>query len=486
MSKTTALGLIAVTGLLGCTLVGCTLDVAEAEQASTAQQSAALVRSDFPSGLLMEHHNWHMGSQVSEADRGVDFLAFHSIYLQKGSSWFLAQGVNPAELARWTQVPSALKSPNLGWSSSLAAQETRLLTNNPPFAGESDLGNFIESAGIHGWLHGAAATHFNEPVLGTFDSPQSSHFYQIHGLVDFYWERWRQLSYDPLAGGPSAVMAPSNRLVVFARSASNKLAQRYYQYPSSGWAAWSDLDAGLASGPSAVMAGTRLTVFARGAKNVLLHKYYENGWTNWIPLDGSTPGPDQIASTSPGTMTSAPSAVMAANNRLTVFARGPGGTLMHRYYDNNAWTGWISMGGAAITSAPSAVMANGRLTVFARAADGTLTHRYYDNGWTGWISLGGAAIASAPSAVMAANNRLTVFARAANGTLTHRYYENNAWTGWIALGGAAITSAPAAVMANGSQPLNRLTVFARAADNTLVHRYYDNGWTGWIPLQGSL
>jgi len=32
------------------------------------------------------------------------------------------------------------------------------------------------------------------------------------------------------------------------------------------------------------MAGSRLTVFARGPDGTLIHKFYDNGWTDWIPL----------------------------------------------------------------------------------------------------------------------------------------------------------------------------------------------------------
>src|SRR6266498_4033761 len=85
-----------------------------------------------------------------------------------------------------------------------------------------------------------------------------------------------------------------------------------------------------------------------------------------------------------------PSAVMAGS-RLTVFARGPDGTLIHKFYDNG-WTDWIPLGAGQISSSPSAVMAGSRLTVFARGPDGTLIHKFYDNGWTDWIPLGAGQI----------------------------------------------------------------------------------------------
>ena len=204
-----------------------------------------------------------------------------------------------------------------------------------------------------------------------------------------------------------------------------------------------ELDDSLASGPSAVMNGSMLVVFARGPKNVLVHKFYTNTWSDWVPLDGTAPGPGQVTAnvtdTNKGIMTSAPSAVVAGT-RLTVFARGPNNTLMHRYYENG-WTGWLPLGEGTMTSSPSAVMANNRLVVFARGSDGGLTHKFYDSGWptwTDWIPLGGEGITSAPAAVVA-GNRLVVFARRSDNTLTHRFYDwtLDGWTDWIPLGGAA-------------------------------------------------
>jgi hypothetical protein len=468
---------------------GCTNAVDGGRADDISQAQSALTSTVFPTEMEMEHHAWHGAhspAQNSDVDRGVDFLAFHNAYIKMGRAWFATQpGVTPEMTASWTSVPPELKTTALGWNSSLAETEQRIATNNPPFAGEDDLGNYINS-GIHGWLHFASSTAYSEPVLANFSSPQSTYFYKIHGLIDHWWDGWRAQAYDPTSGGPSAVV-DGTRLTVFARGATNELTRTYNDQV---WQPWQTLDESMASGPSAVMQGSTLVIFARGPKNVLVHKHNASGaFTGWIPLDGTAPAFGQVTAhvtdTDKGIMTSAPSAVIAGS-RLVVFARGPNNTLIHRWYENG-WTGWIPVGDGvgAIASSPSAVVAQTRLVVFARAVDGGLTHKFYDpawQGWTAWIPLGGEGITSAPSAVVA-GNRLVVFARKSDNTLTHRFYDwaLDGWTDWIPLGGAPITSAPSAVVANG-----RLVVFARDTSNRLTHRYYDNGWTDWIPLGGSL
>jgi hypothetical protein len=50
---------------------------------------------------------------------------------------------------------------------------------------------------IHNWIHGAvaASSFFNLPmaekdIIRQFHSVQSTYFYKIHGLVEYWWNRW--------------------------------------------------------------------------------------------------------------------------------------------------------------------------------------------------------------------------------------------------------------------------------------------------------
>src|SRR5206468_3000576 len=95
-------------------------------------------------------------------------------------------------VAPWTSIPAEVKDPMVtGWSSVQAAQEARLTSLTPAFASADELGTYIEG-GIHGWIHGATATAFNEFEVQTFHSPRSTYFYGIHGLVDFWWRQWER------------------------------------------------------------------------------------------------------------------------------------------------------------------------------------------------------------------------------------------------------------------------------------------------------
>lgn len=179
---------------------------------------------NFPQNLNDMHHHWHEPSQHPGAPggrvhpfgttgAGREFLQFHHDYMLQFRAWYDAQpfGTAPfnvapfktavsamAAVAGWTSVPAALKNGAVtGWGSVQAAQEARLSTLMPAFASEDDLGSYIEG-GIHGWIHGAAASAFGEPIVGTFHSPQSTYFYGIHGLVDYWWTKWKNTQKRPI------------------------------------------------------------------------------------------------------------------------------------------------------------------------------------------------------------------------------------------------------------------------------------------------
>jgi len=167
---------------------------------------------DFPQALLDEHHHWHRAIEHPEvgpgrvypmgtAGGGLEFLTFHRNFLAQFFAWYNATSFtaapfdNPAQKASlpasWTAVPNELKQAGLGWTATWAADAARLDTGSPDFATADALGTFIE-VGIHNqFLHGATAASTGEPTLNGFHSPQSSHFYKIHGLVDYWWSRWQ-------------------------------------------------------------------------------------------------------------------------------------------------------------------------------------------------------------------------------------------------------------------------------------------------------
>ena len=179
---------------------------------------------NLPASLMDMHHHWHVPSAHAGAPggrvhpfgttgAGLEFLQFHRDFVAQFHTWYDARpfGTAPfntapfltaasaqAAVAGWTSIPAALKNGAVtGWGGVQIGQEARLTTLTPPFATVDELGTYIEG-GIHGWIHGAAASAFGEPIVGGFHSPQSTYFYGIHGLVDYWWTRWVNSRKRPL------------------------------------------------------------------------------------------------------------------------------------------------------------------------------------------------------------------------------------------------------------------------------------------------
>lgn len=159
-----------------------------------------------------KHHAWHtpggahgfpsralpMGTPGS----GLEFLQFHKGVITDFFNWNnVNHAATAADIAAWSAVPIELKVPETGWpnpgfNGNLADAEARINSNNPAFASDDALGIHIETT-IHNWIHGAVAASsiLNLPaaeksIIGGFHSVQSTYFYKIHGLVQFWWDRW--------------------------------------------------------------------------------------------------------------------------------------------------------------------------------------------------------------------------------------------------------------------------------------------------------
>lgn len=158
------------------------------------------------------HHAWHSfpgGAhgypsrqfQIGTPGSGHEFLQFHSDLMNQFFAWnAVNHGASASDLAAWTAVPAELKLPETGWPSpfgvNLADAEARINANLPPFASDDELGIHIETT-IHGWIHGAVAASsifalsaVEKDIIAHFHSVQSTYFYKIHGLVQFWWNRW--------------------------------------------------------------------------------------------------------------------------------------------------------------------------------------------------------------------------------------------------------------------------------------------------------
>ncbi len=159
------------------------------------------------SNIRDRHHAWHSfpggthgfpsrSIQQGLPGSGNEFLSFHRNLMNEFFTWNNVHGaVNATLLAAWNAIPPVLKTTALGWTTGLQNAENRINTNIPSFANADALGIHIETT-IHNWIHGAVGGSSlpmdpgESPIISGFHSVQSTYFYQIHGLVQFWWDQW--------------------------------------------------------------------------------------------------------------------------------------------------------------------------------------------------------------------------------------------------------------------------------------------------------
>jgi hypothetical protein len=177
------------------------------ESVSSVAQPLVWAISD---DLLDFHHAWHNGGR-SPTNRGTDFLVFHRNFLGKMAAEYRALGGNPSQIDPWLRVPNVLRTDAHGWNTTrtfcvardssgsctenwmgtLAQASARIESNSPAFSTENAFGEFVEGT-IHNWIHGATALEFDEPEVDPIHtSPSSTYFFRIHGMVDYWWSRFR-------------------------------------------------------------------------------------------------------------------------------------------------------------------------------------------------------------------------------------------------------------------------------------------------------
>jgi len=177
------------------------------------------------------------------------------------------------------------------------------------------------------------------------------------------------------------------------------------------WGNWKDIGGIVTSKPSAVLAPDgRLLVFARGQDHAL-----------WF-TDQLAPGSDSWASLG-GVLTSSPAAALAPDGRVLVFARGQDHALWFTDQLAPGSDSWASLGGV-LTSSPAAASApDGRVLVFARGQDHALW--FTDQlapGSDSWasFSLGGVLTSGSPAALRN-DYILGVFVRGENNAVWYKW-----------------------------------------------------------------
>lgn len=164
---------------------------------------------NIPENMITEHVNWHTrpgnpggggrainpwpgGSTEAALGSGEEFLVWHQGYVARFREWVDSlpgtQKPDASAIQPWTAIPQGLKMGMVGWNASRAEDEARL-SDMSSFETLDDLGRFLEW-GLHGFLHGASTQMWNEPVLSTFESPRSTYFWQLHGLIEHWRQQW--------------------------------------------------------------------------------------------------------------------------------------------------------------------------------------------------------------------------------------------------------------------------------------------------------
>lgn len=265
----------------------------------------------------------------------------------------------------------------------------------------------------------------------------------------------------------AAAAAPGNAQLAFVKGSDNAL----WMHEGT---SWKSLGGQLTSGPDACSWGRdRVDVFARGAGNSLV-QIARTGeqWSGWFNLGGSLSG--------------GPTAVCRKYNRIDVFAVGADRSMQQKSWDGSRWTDWVSLGGEfpAGTTPDAASWGEHRIDLFARGTDGALwQNSWRGDRWSGWESRGG-QLTSDPAAVSWGHERIDVFARDDAGQMRQLTWDRTAWSDWYEHGGSfAAGSGPDA----SSLGANRLEVYGRGADNALVRKVWNGTrWSEWEPLGGVL
>jgi len=245
--------------------------------------------NNIPQAMITEHVAWHMrpgnpsagGREIDPfppvgprpaPGSGEEFLVWHQGYVERFRTW--VQTLPAAErdqfetdTASWTAVPQMLKMSMLGWNTTLADEE-RQLSDMSNFETLDELGQFLEWS-LHGFLHNAASDMNMEPVLLGFESPRSTFFWQLHGLID----HWRQAWIDASQSAPpigTAELTVNGDIVETSIGTAGEVDRFRFSIPASGTYTLET------SGPSDVV------LYVGGPNNDLaLHSQNDDGGENF-------------------------------------------------------------------------------------------------------------------------------------------------------------------------------------------------------------
>jgi hypothetical protein len=202
------------------------------------------------------------------------------------------------------------------------------------------------------------------------------------------WYDWADLGTYAITSSPAVTMRNKTGFDVFARNGNNKIMYRHFSI-ATGWVNewsviggnWASVNASSAPAAVASADGNRMNVYARSADGSLLTLMWLNthGWYNWADRGFA--------------ITGRPAATTRGGNSVDLFLRHYDSSLVHWHTPDGAdySTHKPSDFGGYLTTSPTAVTwANQRMDVFSRNGSGHLIQKFWTSGsdWTGYIGLG--------------------------------------------------------------------------------------------------
>ena len=306
------------------------------------------------------------------------------------------------------------------------------------------------------------------------------------------WSAWTALPGGPAyTGNPAIATAKDGRLVVFARAETGQVAEIWQTSPgSASWQGPVPLATTITrSSPAAVTwPDGHLEVFALlsdGRVGYVSQSSASGGgtWTGWSSLGGPVAGPPAVA--------------LDATGHPQVFAATAGRLLVHDYYLDGRWAGWVQApGNARYVGVPGiAADADGRLEVFARSTNGDLLHVWQlpgtRIGWGGPGRLAANGCSTDPAVLSGINGEhgghLEAFCMDSKfGFSVFRTVQlspkpGTPWSPWQSLNG----SSDGAVTALQTPAVTE--ILARTASGAVAYATWtaQRGWSHWSMLPGS-
>jgi hypothetical protein len=149
-----------------------------------------------------------------------------------------------------------------------------------------------------------------------------------------------------------------------------------------------------------------------------------------------------------GTWAGGPQTIVADDGAIGVFALGLDHAVHVRWYRDNSWEPWESLGGVMLDG-PFVIAAEGRLDLFAVNQELFIFHKFWDGTWTDWRSLyhrdNGSSMAT-PSAVWSTIGTLDLFMHAMDGDTYRRTLRDHQWRDWERLAGPTLSNSQAVSM----------------------------------------